>query len=248
MRKITKSPNHLGNPPLVAVAHGSRLGEAKDSIQNLLSLVQTMRPGLVVFDSYIELSAPSLTETLALSSCEPVVVPLLLTRGVHLAQDVHQVAERFGFTTSTALGPDPLLTDVVEERLKQTHAPLHLPIVLAAAGSDDPLGNQDVQVVADELSVRRGVRVSVGYLGSHQPNFFEVVETFRAQKQDFAVATYLLSPGRFSRLLSQSGSRWIAEPLGTHPLLAKIVLARYDQALLGSVQSPMCVGARNSSR
>jgi len=47
------------------------------------------------------------------------------------------------------------------------------------------------------------------------------------------VSTYLLAPGLFADKVAACGARVVAEPLGAHPLLAEIVLDRYEAQLPG---------------
>lgn len=45
-----------------------------------------------------------------------------------------------------------------------------------------------------------------------------------------AVATYLLTPGRYADSLAAAGAWAVSEPLADHPLVARLVLRRYAVA------------------
>lgn len=76
-------------PALVAVAHGSRDPRALRTVTALLDLVRELRPGLDVRLGHIEIDEPALPATLAeLGAGRAVLVPLLLSRGYHVKQDI----------------------------------------------------------------------------------------------------------------------------------------------------------------
>lgn len=76
-------------PALVAVAHGSRDPRALRTVTALLDLVRELRPGLDVRLGHIEIDEPALPTTLTeLGAGRAVLVPLLLSRGYHVKQDI----------------------------------------------------------------------------------------------------------------------------------------------------------------
>lgn len=227
-------------PPLVAVAHGSRDSRAKANVRKLLELIRQRRPGLRVSDAYVELTEPSFSCLTQQLNQPPVVIPLLLSRGYHLYHDVYKIAEANGFAVSRALGPDELLIEVMENRLVEAGMPRGIPTILAAAGSLDSEGISDVTRTAALLQKRLGASVTPAFIGTSFPNVAQAIELLNTNG-NCAVATYLLSPGRFSTSLSSSRAKWIAKPLGSHPLVVDLILRRYDEAAirhgLWSVQS-----------
>jgi sirohydrochlorin ferrochelatase len=60
--------------------------------------------------------------------------------------------------------------------------------------------------------------------------------TLRARPAPVAVATYLLAEGLFLDKLRSAaeGVAAVAEPIGTHPALVELVLARFDEAVTAS--------------
>ena len=192
---------------LLAVAHGSRDPRAQQAVEALLDAVRARQPGLSVRAAYLDHARPSVAEALA-ETPDAVVVPLLLSRGYHLGVDLGSVAP--------SLGPDPLLTTALQDRLAQAGAPPDVPVVLAAAGTSDLAGRADVEAQAGLLAAARRTEVTVAYLTDAPPRLS--VRT--------AVAAYLLWPGHFADRLAEWGARWVSAPLADHPAVAELVLAR----------------------
>ncbi|MGQ0844741.1 MAG: sirohydrochlorin chelatase [Sporichthyaceae bacterium] len=223
---------------LVAVAHGSRRAAAQDTARELLAVVRLQRPELTVREAYVELAAPSLPDTLASCTGEVAVVPLLLGMGFHIAHDVSTVADfhRPGTPCAPALGPDWLLADALADRLRTAEgvAASH-PVVLAAAGSSDPRSAEGAERMAAMLAARLGREVHAAFNSSARPTVVETVERLRAAGHArVSAASYLLWPGRFADEVAACGADVVSAPIGPHPALVDLVLARYDAAVLAS--------------
>src|ERR1700712_4619759 len=102
----------------------------------LVGNVAARLPGVEVRLGFIELSAPLLTDVLP-ELDDPVVVPLLLSRGTHVARDLPEGA-------TPPLGPDPVLTAVLLDRITEAQIPSGTPLVLAGTGSATSEGQEDV--------------------------------------------------------------------------------------------------------
>lgn len=223
-------------PTLVAVAHGSRTPAAQASVLALLDAVRAARPGLRAREAYVELAAPSLPDVLRATAREDVVVvPLLLGSGYHIAHDVGGVAAAYreDVPVAAALGPDPLLTEALAARLAEAEGGAGRgPVVLAAAGSSDPRAHRDTEAAARMLAGRMGRPVLPAYASGPGLRVADAISALRAEGRDrVSVATYLLSPGRFASKVRACGADAVGAPLGAHPALARLVLARYDAAL-----------------
>jgi sirohydrochlorin ferrochelatase len=226
-------------PTLIAVAHGSRRPAAQAQVARLLDAVRAERPGLAVREAYIELAAPSLPDILRSCPGPAVVVPLLLGHGYHIAHDVAGVtaAYRPEIPCAPALGPHPLLVDALVDRLLAAEGSSTRrdtssdPVVLAAAGSSDPRSHADADATAAMLAVRLGRVVVPAYQTSARPGVVETVDMLRgAGHRRVSVAGYLLWPGRFAAEVAGCGADIVAAPIGVHPALVRLVLARYDAA------------------
>ncbi|MGW0205736.1 sirohydrochlorin chelatase, partial [Streptomyces sp. NPDC003233] len=107
-------------PALVLVAHGSRDPRALETVRTLADRVRELRPVLAVHLGHIELNEPLLPDTLAaLGDTPAVLVPLLLSRGYHVKQDIPEMAAAAPAPTRLAapLGPHPLLVETLYDRL-----------------------------------------------------------------------------------------------------------------------------------
>lgn len=248
-RTAVPQPEPSGTPvprtdiPLLAVAHGTRDPEGLAAVAELLALVRALRPGLTVELGYVDVAEPLLADTLARMAGPVVVVPLLLGAGYHVREDIPAAlatAPQVDARVARVLGPDPLLAEVLTERLAAAWTPPHNPqpvdncqaIVLAAAGSTDPAANADAARMAALLGDHTGLPVVTSYLCAGSPTPADAVSALRADGiHNIAVSGYLMSPGYFARKAAASGATATAAPLGAHPALARLVLTRYDEAL-----------------
>jgi sirohydrochlorin ferrochelatase len=238
-------------PALVVVAHGSRDPRALSTVSALLDRVRALRPDVPVHLGHIELNAPLLPDTLAaLGDREAVLVPLLLSRGYHVKQDIPEMAAASRARTHLAapLGPHPLLVDALQARLteagwgatpRRTSA-----VVLAAAGSRDPDAKTDTARTAHLLAARLGVPVIPAYASAATPTVQTAVRTLLARgRRHIALASYFTAPGRFATECAQAAPWIAAAPLGTHPAMARLLLHRYDEALTAATAVPALASA-----
>ncbi|GGW18432.1 hypothetical protein GCM10018980_48320 [Streptomyces capoamus] len=230
-------------PALVLVAHGSRDPRALTTVRALMARVGALRPGLPVHLGHIELNEPLLPDTLAaLGDTPAVLVPLLLSRGYHVKQDIPEMAGAARARTRLAapLGPHPLLAEALHARLTESGWPSgtdsatrrSMAVVLAAAGSRDPDSAADTGRTARLLSARLGVPVVPAYASAAAPTVPAALRTLAARgRHRVAVASCFTAPGRFASQCADAAP-WIASaPLGAHDAMARLVLHRYDQSL-----------------
>ncbi|MFE9681539.1 sirohydrochlorin chelatase [Streptomyces sp. NPDC006285] len=242
--RISSRPGgrHLAPPALVLVGHGSRDPRALTTVRALRDRIRELRPGLPVHLGHIELNAPLLPDTLAtLGTGEAVLVPLLLSRGYHVKQDIPEAAAASPARTRIAgpLGPHPLLVETLYERLAE--AGWRTPdeaerrvsgVVLAAAGSRDPEAGVDTRRTAAMLADRLGVPVVPAYASAAAPTVPQAVRALAARgRHRIAVASYFTAPGRFSTECAAAAPWLAAAPLGAHPSMAHLTLHRYDETL-----------------
>jgi sirohydrochlorin ferrochelatase len=225
---------------LIGCGHGTRVPAGRRVMARFRLDLAAARPGLEVRPAQVDVHKPALTDVVAELTARHrpmVVVPLLLSTGYHVRVDIGAaVAASGGLAVAAApLGPDPLLVDVLEERLIEAGCRAGEPVVLAAAGSRDPQAGDDVSRVALWLSERRGSPVTVGSLAAAKPTVSEAVSAARARSggRPVTIATYLLAPGHFSGRLLEAGADRITAPLAPHPALTRLALRRFDDARLG---------------
>jgi sirohydrochlorin ferrochelatase len=205
------------NPALVLAAHGSADPRFDQVIRSLAAIVAASRPELDVRIGYLDHGPPDLR---GVAQAGAIVVPVLLSHGFHVGTDIARQAP--DCVIARPIGPDPRLTTVLISRLREAGWSGQRGLALAAAGSQDPQALADVRQVAADLGARLGVEVTAAFLSAGQPRLAELeVE---------AVATYLLAPGHFAEVAAAVGGSIVAAPLGADPVLAEIILDRYDAA------------------
>jgi len=234
-------------PALIALAHGSRDPRSAETIQALVSEVRALRPDLPVEAAFLDHSRPrfdKVVDKLVRKGHEEiVVVPLLLSEAYHARVDVPSaVAEQAArhpeiqIRASRILGLEPAFLGVLDERLRTALRVARVreldALVLAAAGSSDPLANQAVSRLARVWGARHHLPVTAAFASAAPPATGEAVRAFRAEgRRHVAVASLFLAPGylndRAAELALEAGAVAVSEPLGADSTVAHTVLARY---------------------
>jgi sirohydrochlorin ferrochelatase len=237
----------MAAPALVALAHGSRDKRSAETIRSLVAEVRAMRPDLKVETAFLELSRPSfgtvVDRLVKAGHDEIVVVPLLLTDAYHAKVDVpsavaEQQARHEGLQIRATgiLGMEAAFLEILDLRLRAALKEARVreldALVLAAAGSSDPLANQAVARLARVWGTHHRLPVKAAYASATPPATGEAVRAFRAEgRRHIAVASMFLAPGflpdRARELALEAGAVAVSEPLGAHPELARTILARY---------------------
>jgi sirohydrochlorin ferrochelatase len=212
---------------LLAVAHGSRDGRAQAAVRSLAAGVSALAPGIGVRAAFLQHARPSLAGALATAG-PAAVVPLLLAGGYHLSRDIAPLAGQAGLPVAGPLGPDPRLVTALADRLAEAGTPDGAPVVLAAAGSADPLARAAASRQAAMLAAHRRAPVLAAFAAAGHPTVTEAVAILAGPAAvPVAVAAYLLAPGQFHDRLTGTGASWVSAPLAGHPALAALVLDRY---------------------
>lgn len=234
-------------PALVALAHGSRDPRSAATIKALVGQVRSMRPDLRIEAAFLDLSKPSfqtaIDKVVRAGYDEVVVVPLLLTHAFHAKVDVPgAVAEavarhpQLQVEATDILGLEPVFLEVLDRRLRDAIREARCreldALVLAAAGSSDPLANQSVTRLARLWGARHKLPTVAAYASATPPATGEAVRAFRAEgKRHIAVGSLFLAPGtlpdRAAELALEAGAVAVSEPLGADPEVARTILARY---------------------
>lgn len=237
----------MAAPALIALAHGSRDPRSATTITALVGEARSMRPDLRIEQAFLELSKPSLQTVVdrlvRAGHDEIVVVPLLLTEAYHAKVDVPSAiataaAKHPGvqIRATDVLGLEPRFLEVLDVRMRDALRQARVreldALVLAAAGSSDPLANQSVARLARTWGAHHKLPVVAAYASATPPATGEAVRAFRAEgRRHIAVASLFLAPGwlpdRAAELALEAGAVAVSEPLGAHPELARTILARY---------------------
>ncbi|NPC96791.1 sirohydrochlorin chelatase [Nocardioides sp. zg-DK7169] len=237
----------MAAPALVALAHGSRDPRSAETITALVDEVRAMRPDLRIEQAFLELSRPSfqtVVDRLVRAGHEEiVVVPLLLTEAYHAKVDVPSAIDAatqrhpgLKIRATSILGLEARFLEVLDERLRAALAQARVreldALVLAAAGSSDPLANQAVARLARVWGSHHKLPVTAAFASAAPPAAGEAVRAFRAEgRRHIAVASLFLAPGllpdRAAELALEAGAVAVSAPLGAHPEVARTILARY---------------------
>ncbi len=237
----------MAAPALIALAHGSRDPRSAATVKQLVAEVKAMRPDLKIEAAFLELSKPSfdtVVDRLVRSGHdEIVVVPLLLTEAHHARVDVPAAVagamarhEGVAIRATKVLGLEQAFLEVLDLRLREALKAARVreldALVLAAAGSSDPLANQAVARLARVWGTRHKLPVTAAFASAAPPATGEAVRAFRAEgRRHIAVASMFLAPGtlpdRAAELALEAGAVAVSDPLGAHPVLARVILARY---------------------
>lgn len=222
-------------PALVLCAHGTDDPQGRQVVRSLAAAVAAAHPGLRVHDAYVDVQQPrvgSLVASLAGSGADVTVVPLLLSGGYHLEVDVADAVAPFPHARAAgALGPHALLAEVLVSRLREAGAGPSDAVVLAVAGSSRESGSIDAHRMTQLLQERWSGEVRLGFCSAATPSVAEAVSAARGEGATrVVVASYLLGPGFFQRLLGRTGADLVTAPLGADRRLVDVIGQRWLDA------------------
>lgn len=237
----------MAAPALIALAHGSRDPRSAATVTALVDATKSLRPDLRIERAFLDLAKPNfhtvVDRLVKAGFDEIVVVPLLLVEAFHAKVDVPSVIAEatarhpgLQIRATEVLGLEPRFLEVLDERLREALRGARVreldALVLAAAGSTDPLANQAVARLARLWGAHHKLPVTAAYASSAPPATGEAVRQFRAEgRRHIAVASLFLAPGglqdRAAELAIEAGAVAVSEPLGAHPEVARTILARY---------------------
>lgn len=218
---------------LVLVAHGTRNTAGLRTIGGIAAaLTEHVGP---VRTAFVDVLGPDPRELLADSRRPAVVVPAFLASGYHVNTDLpaRVIESRHPAAIITpALGPDPALAQVMHERLVEVGWRRGDAVVMAAAGSSDPVAHRDL-IRAAALSSDRVGETHIGFVATGAPGVAEVVTRLRGSgHRRVFIASYLLAPGVFHSRLHRCGATAVADPLGAHPAIVALLASRFTVAAL----------------
>lgn len=233
-------------PTLIGCSHGTSSQRGRDAIRSILDDVRALRPDLTVVDAFVDVQEPAIDDVVMRETAHgtAVVVPLLLSTGYHTRVDIARAVTASGgrATATLALGPHPLLADILTDRLAAVSLTPQDALVLAAAGSSDPQSAADVRATAALVSDRIAHTPHIGFAASATPTLVDAVASARdavchtgvdpASGSRVVAASYVLAPGFFASLIDRSGVDVASAPLAPDPRLAQIVLERFDNAAI----------------
>ncbi|AJE81128.1 hypothetical protein SLNWT_0752 [Streptomyces albus] len=235
-------------PALVVIAHGSRDPRHAATVHALVESVRALRPGLRVETAFLEFTVPSVPAALGRLAAEGVrdviAQPLLLSHAFHAKSDIPAVLHRarggLRIRQAEVLGPSPLLRTALERRLAEAGVRRadrsRTGVVLAAAGSSDPAALAVIERLARDWQSTGGWQaVLPAYASASLPRTEDAVRELRARGAErVAVAPYVLAPGFLPDRIAAGAAEAevLAGVLGAAPEVTRLLLRRYEQALL----------------
>lgn len=230
-------------PVLLLVAHGTRSPEGQQTVTGIVERLRRRRPELRVELAYVDVQEPNVADSVTAltgSGLRVVVVPLLLSLGYHVEVDIARaVAGRESACATGALGPDPILADILVRRAESAGGGPGDALVVAAAGSSRERAQADIDALLDAVRCRWAGPVTAGYGSAASPTVAEAVAAARADgaggdrghSRRVIAAAYLIGPGHFADVVARAGADLTTRPLGTHPELLTLVERRYAEGL-----------------
>lgn len=225
---------------LIACSHGTGDPDGQSAIRTLIDDVRSVLPDVRVAAAVVDVEQPRLDVVIAHEAQldDVIVVPLLLSVGYHTAVDISRaVKAHAGALQADPLGTHPLIADVLVDRLAEALPDGWMPgdhVVLAAAGSSNPVAMTEVETVAARLRSLIPAGVSVGYASAAAPRITDaVVAARRSGAVRVIAASHVLAPGFFAGLVDRSGADIVSLPLAPDVRIAQVIMERYRATLAG---------------
>jgi sirohydrochlorin ferrochelatase len=239
-------PDNSRERAVLLVAHGSRNPAAEVVVREIAALVRAGLPGREVAVAYLDFSRPTVGEALrelADAGVGAVVaVPLLFAPGYHLRVDLPAaIAEvRVGrpwldVVIAPPLGAAPAAGDpdlLLAALMTQLAPPVRYDaVVLASAGSSDPLACAAIEDIAARWSDRVGRPVVSAYATACGPTVSEAIDQLQSRGYEHvAVSGLFIAPGRLPeavrRTAVESGAVAVTGPIGADPRLTALIARR----------------------
>lgn len=214
------------NPTLVLVAHGTRSAAGLQVISDIAAaLADRVGPVLTAF---VDVLGPNPRELLADVAGPVVMVPAFLASGYHVNTDLPARVLESGHPATTitpALGPDPVIAEVLLARLLEAGWTPGDAVVMAAAGSSDPAAHRDLCAAARLLADLVG-EVHLAFVATGTPTVPDAVAALTRAGRRVFVASYLLAPGVFHTKLTACGAQAVTAPLGADRRLVDLLAGR----------------------
>lgn len=212
------------DPVLLLCAHGSTSRSAQIATEEITASVAQALPGVDVILTWVDVQEPDVVDRCEEFADRPVViVPLLLSAGFHVHQDLARaVAGRPHHVVTGALGPDRSLSELMARRIahaealttagrrpepaRAPHGPLAASpaetaapaIVLVAAGSSDDRAVEDVRRQAADLAELTGRDVRTGFVSAAEPRARDAVAgAWSDGARDVTTVSFHVAPGVF---------------------------------------------------
>lgn len=241
------------NPHVLLLSHGSRDLSSIEEMGRLAQTYQARHPDWKIHHAFLELADPSfisVVEKIASHSEKIQVLPLFLFEGVHVTQDIPALVQkarlkfpRVTFQLARPFGMDPLVTDLLWERLcsigfDPTRTPSR--ILMVGHGTSDGKANEDFLNLASLFQKRHSLSaMEASFIGMGKPLWEESWSAFSNLEPGILwILPYFLFQGHFAGKILEKINRFrvenpgwkvqLAPPLSGSELFFKILDARLD--------------------
>jgi sirohydrochlorin ferrochelatase len=227
---------------MILAAHGSVDPRSSAVAEALAGRIRRLRPGLDVRAAFLEKSEPYVGDVLTdvvRRNGSAVVVPMLLADAYHARVDLPAVIERSGAVVrqSGVLGEDRALITLLGRRLAEAGVSpdqQDVGVIVVAVGSSNEAANKSTATLAPALAAgTRWAGVEVAFATGPHPTVTEAAIRLRDRGgRRLVVAPWFLAHGRITDRIAESAAALdisMAEPLGSHNLVAATLLDRFDE-------------------
>ncbi|OKH81303.1 sirohydrochlorin ferrochelatase [Mycobacterium sp. ST-F2] len=226
---------------LILTAHGSADPRSAANAREVARTVAALRRDVDVKVAFCEQNSPNLRDVLADSPAGGVVVPLLLADAYHARVDIPEMiadanpAVRQAIKLAPVLGEDDRLIHVLGQRL--THAGVSrldsgVGVLVTAVGSSSAAANERTGTVATGLVAGTHWQATTAFATGPQANLAEATALLLDQGATrLIIAPWFLAHGRITDRVAEFAAAHripMAQPLGSHRLVADTVLDRFD--------------------
>lgn len=244
-------------PALVLLSQGSSDPQVSHILHGVRKQLQMTRPELSVHIAFLDHcppSGPQVVSTLVQRGVrEMVFIPLDLTRAVDpepaalaVRDRVRQAFPDVAITVARPIGPATELLNVldamVRDGLRGAHAVELDGLVLSTPGSGDVRGNALIARRARQWAAHHRLPVVVSVGDGSGPNSAQAIAALRAQgRRHIAVGSFFVAGDENfhaqAELALQAGAIAVSAPMGAHPLVLDLVMARYAFAAMELLDS-----------
>lgn len=115
---------------VILLGHGSIREQANVEVRNMWKMLAEQLPDLQISGSFVEVAEPTLEQEIGRLAGQGieriVIVPMFLTRGNHLSNGIPRILEamrqrynHIQIELTRHLGVDPLLAEIIKNRLRE---------------------------------------------------------------------------------------------------------------------------------
>lgn len=219
-------------PALVLCANGTRDLGAAATVRRLARKVARARPGIDVIRAYVDIQSPhvgDLAASMVMAGREAVIVPVLLCTGASVGEALASVVRRHRAVAAEPLGPDPVLAQLVVDRLREAGAADGDGVVLVSGVNRSGAAREAAEAAAEMVRERWVGPVELVF-GRDDAQPALAVRQMRERTANVAIAAYVLGRGRLYRRWRSAGADYLSAPLGSDDAVVALILQRFDAA------------------